>query len=237
MAQANQMTLDDLKKVAQQLGEENGKGNDTQVKFAMKLVEGAFYNAIDLEADKHGKDKDDAIILAGEYVKAQTGSSYFDHRAPNQKKLVSCCRSLIKLGQWPNGGPGEPLGTMNNLVTDWSKLRQQPANKGKLDDAFNTMMKFARQQVKRDAIMDKAELNDLCFKKQASQRTVEQRLDSARKELTKIKELDSSSHIIVAINEITKRLKAIAIEKGKNAQTKAQAKKNTSTVAGAAAHA
>jgi uncharacterized protein YeaC (DUF1315 family) len=212
----NAISFEDLKKVATQLGEEAGKGKDTRVKFQMKLVEAAFYNAVDLVENKHGKDKDDAVILTEAYVKAQGSSSYFDAKAPNQRKEISCARTAIKLGQWPNGGPGEPLQTMNNLMTTWAKERQKPENKGKLDDASNTLMRFARQQIKRDAVIDTAELRDLCFKKQPGERTVEQRLEAARKELTKLKELDNSSHIIVAINEITKRLKAIAVEKGKN---------------------
>lgn len=240
-AASNQLTFADMEKVAVQLGEEAGKGNDTRVKFQMKLVEAAFYNAVNLEPDKHGKDKDDATVLTEAYVKARSGASYFDTKAPNQRKEISVTRSMIKLGQWPNGGPGEPLQSMNNLITDWAKLRQKPENKGRLDDASNTLTKFSRVQTKRDSVLTQAELHDLCFKRPPSERTVEQRLEGVRKELMKIEKLDPSGHIKAAQNEITKRLKAIATEKGVTAKAKADAKANakhqSAGKTGAAAHA
>lgn len=222
-AASNAIKFDDLMKIASELGAEAGKGKDTQIKFLLKTVEGGYFGALDLDSNKHGSDVDDATRLSEAYVKAQTGAIVFDAKAPNQRKLISCVRTCVRLGQWPKGGVGEPLATVNNLMTTRQKLRQNPATAKKLDDAANTLLKYARQQLKRDTLMSDAELQSMCFKSQAPLSTAEDILDGVRKTLIKLRDgkaangtaKDDSTHVVAAIAELNKRLKAIAAEKVK----------------------
>src|SRR6266536_3198858 len=105
---SNKLDLAQLMARATELGEQAGKGKDTQIKFLLSCVEGAYHNAIDLVTNKHGNDVDDAIKLSEAYVKAQGGSTVFDAKAANQRKLASTLRTGIKLGQYTKGGVGEP---------------------------------------------------------------------------------------------------------------------------------
>ena len=218
----NVITANDLMDVAQELGKEAGKGRDTQIKFLLKVVEGGYHNAVDLAKNKHGQDIDDATKLAETYVKARQNSVMFDAKADNQRKLISCLRTNIKLGQWPKGGNGEPLQTVNNLWTMWRKLRADPALAKTLDDAANTQMKYARAQLKRDTLLSDDELRELCFRKpKGDALTAEERLEATRKLLDKLIKggfpdgaQDNSSDVIVARDSLTRRLIAIAKEKG-----------------------
>jgi len=218
----NVITAADLLDVAQELGKQAGQGKDTQVKFLLKVLEGAYHNAIDLAGNKHGKDIDDATKLVEAYVKAQSGATVFDHKAPNQRKTISCARTMIKFGQWTKGGNGEPIASANNLMTMRQKLRQNPTEAKKLDDAANTLLKQARTQLKRDTLLTDEELRQLCYKKpKGDAPTAEERLESTRKLLDKLIKgdlpdgaQDNSSDVIVARDSLTRRLIAIAKAKG-----------------------
>jgi len=213
----NGLSFADLTTIAQDLGAQAGQGKDTQIKMLMKLVEGGYHSAIDSDRNKHGQDMDDATKLAETYVKAQTGATVFDAKAPNQRKLISCFRTCIKLGQWPKGGPGEPLGTMNNLMSQRQKLRQNPATAKKVDDAANTLLKYARQQLKSDQLIPDDQLNEMCFRKTPELRTAEEIVESLRKQLRQLHEgkaanntaLDNSKHVKDAINALSRRLEEI----------------------------
>lgn len=182
-AQKNSVTFDALKQMAADLGQQAGQGKDTQIKFHLKLVEAAFQGNIDLTENKHG-DKDDATVLVEAYVKAQSGATVFDAKAPNQRKSISLARTCIKLGQWPKGGPGEPLQTVNNLMTTRNALRKKPDMAKKLDDATNSLMRYARAQLKSDTLIDTAELQSFCMKKEPATRDGEDILKSVQKVLT-----------------------------------------------------
>jgi hypothetical protein len=219
----NHMTYADLQAVATTLGKSAGEGKDTQIKFLLKMVEGGFHSVIDLETDKHGKDVDDATELAETYVKAQGSAVVFDAKAPNQRKLVSCLRTTIKLGQWPKGGPGEPLATVGMLMTIRQKLRADPANAKKLDDAANTLLRYARTQIKRDQLLDEAELKGMCFKPTAPHKTPEQIVTECRNSLKQLLEgkasagtaHDTSPFIKAAIGSLNQRLNEIATKRNK----------------------
>lgn len=221
LATPNVIGINDLMAVAKELGEQAGKGQDTQVKFLLKAVEGGYHNAIDLKGHKHGRDIDDATKLAEAYVKARNGSVVFDAKAANQQKLISTLRTSIKLGQWPKGGNGEPLQTVNILMTMRQRLRQNPAEAKKLDDAANTLLKYARAQLKKDVLLSDEELKQLCYKPTpADAPTAEERIEAQRKALDKLIKgfpdgaQDNSSDIILARDSLTRRLIAIAKAKG-----------------------
>lgn len=221
-AQTNRITLDQLMARANELGEQAGKGKDTQIKFLLSCMEGGYHNAVDLISNKHGQDIDDATRLAEAYVKAQGTATVFDAKAPNQRKLVSTLRTSIKLGQYPKGGVGEPLATVNNLMAHRQKLRKDPATSKKLDDAANVFLKYARAQLKRDTLIDGQELFDFCMKKTPELPSATEVLESIRNQLMKLANgqaaqntaQDNSPEVKAAISALTSRLTAIAKQKG-----------------------
>jgi hypothetical protein len=220
---ANIPTFQDLVDAATQLGAEAGKGKDTQVKFLLKTVEGGYHNILDLNHNKHGTDVDDATKLAETYVKAQQGSVVFDAKAPNQRKLVSCLRTGIKLGAWPNGGNGEPIATVNKLMSRRQKLKQNPATAKRLNDAANSLLSFARAQLKRDTLIPEDDFDEYLFKPQQEAATAEEIIASTVKKLDKL--IDGSAshgtaqcntpHIVNARNNLRQELAAIAIAKAR----------------------
>lgn len=219
----NGTTFADLLQTASDLGAEAGKGKDTQIKFLLKAVEGGYHGACDLSANKHGTDVDDATKLSEAYVKAQQGAVVFDAKAPNQRKLISTVRTGIKLGGWPKGGNGEPLATVNNLITTRQNLRKIPAEAKKLDDAANTLMKYARAQLKRDTLIGDDELKEFCYKKAPNLPTAEDIIESMEKQLSKLIDgsaahstaQDNSTEVRNARQMLRGRLSAIATARGK----------------------
>lgn len=216
---SNVMTFDDMLETATQLGTEAGKGKDTQIKFLLKAVEGGYHNILDLTPGKHGPDVDDAVRLSEAYFKAQQGAVVFDAKAPNQRKLASTVRVAIRLGSWPKGGAGEPLATVNNLMTLRQNLRKKPENAKLLEDAANTLLKYARVQLKRDELLEADELEEFCFKPVKEETTAEAVLERMAKQLDKLIEgdgdmQDNSSEVISARRSVRKRLEAIATAQG-----------------------
>lgn len=222
---ANAITFADLMQTAQELGEQSGKGKDTQVKFFLKTVEGGYHNALDLNANKHGTDVDDATKLAETYVKASNASVVFDAKAMNQRKLISCIRTTIKLGSWPKGGNGEPLATVGNLMTKRQKLRTNPAVAKKLDDAANTLLKYARAQLKRDTLIPDTDFDEFLYRPSRDTPTVEDLLSGMVKKLDGVISgsahqgavQDNSNEVRMARHNLQQRLAAIAKGRSKPA--------------------
>ncbi len=221
-AGSNTLTLDALKAKATELGEQFGKGKDTQIKFLLTTLEGGYHNAVDLAPNKHGVGRDDASILAEAYVKARGTATVFDAKSDNQQKLISTLRTAIKLGQWPKGGQGEPLATVNALMTERQKLRRDPNVAKKLDDAANAFLKYARTQMKRDTLIDPKEFNDFLFKKVKDPATATEHVESLRNSLKKLIDgaasggmaQDNSKLVRDAHKALTDRLAEIARAKG-----------------------
>lgn len=219
-AQTNKRSLDSLLAVANELGEQAGKGKDTQIKFLLSCLEGGYHGVIDLTASKHGTDVDDATKLAEAYVKAQGTATVFDHKAANQRKLISTLRTSIKLGAWPKGGNGEPLQTVDTLVAHRQKLRRDPTtDKKKLDDAANTFLRYARAQLKRDHLIEGDELHSYCFKPVRDPATSEERVEALRNSVKQLVDgkgqvQDNSPKVRSAMQALTDRLVEIAKSKG-----------------------
>lgn len=222
---SNKMTLDQLCDVMESLGAQEAQGKDGQVKADLKAAECAFIGSVDLAKDKHGPGIDDATRLAAAYVKGRNSAVIFDHKEPKQRKLCSNIRTMIKLGGSPKFGVGEPMATLNNLMTIRQNLRKT-ANKGiKLDDAHNTLMRFAREQLKRDTLISDAdELKSFCVRSETDPRTAEDVIKGWLNQATKLKtgklsncpELDNSQEITTIINACNRRLSAIAKAKNPN---------------------
>jgi hypothetical protein len=104
------------------------------------------------------------------------------------------------------------------------KLRQDPLNAKKLDDAANTALRYARAQLKRDQVIDPAELRTFCLKPVSEPTTGEDVIESIRKTAYRLREgkvtncpdLDNSQEVQDIIRACTKRLVAIAKAKNPN---------------------
>jgi hypothetical protein len=185
-ALANVITFDDMLRIADDLGTQAGNGVDTQIKFMLKMVEGGYHGALTMDPNKHGPSVDDATKLAETYVKARNIAVVFDAKAPNQRKFISTLRTGIKLGAWPKGGNGEPLATVNELMTIRQNLKKVPAEAKRLDDATNTLLNYARAQMKRDQLIEPSELRGFCYRKVNELPTAEDIIESCAKQLDKL---------------------------------------------------
>ena len=220
----NAPTFADLLKDAEDLGKQRALGNDTQIKFDLKIAEAAFHGRISLDKDKHGTGIDDAAKLSEVYAKAQGSATIFDAKAPNQRKLISTTRTMIKFGSWTKGGTGEPLNSLNAFVALRQKLRADPANAKKLDDAHNSALRYARAQIREDNLIPQSRFREFIFKSQPDLRTVEEILAGIRKtaqdlldgKAAKNTAQDTSAEVLMIKNAVTKRLADIAVARGAN---------------------
>lgn len=219
-AKPNTLSLADLLVTAEDLGKQAALGVDVQIKMDLKVLDAAFQGVVDLSANKHGTGIDDATKLSEAYWKSRNGAAVFDAKAANQRKLISNIRKSVKLGMWSKGGPGEPLNTVNNLMTLRQKLRRDPATAKKLDDAHNTFMRFATQQLKRDQVIPDAELAAFCYRPERDEATLEDFYEGTRKKFQKLRDgklsgmQDTGKEIDDVIRACTSKLVAIAKAKG-----------------------
>jgi hypothetical protein len=217
----------DLMSRAAELGTTAAKGRNTQVQFHLMVTDAAFAGTIDLTTNKHGPDRDDALILSEAYVRAQNTAAIFDPKAPNQRKATSLVRTCIKLGHYrpiKGGGSGEPMRTVNALMGAWQAARQSPAKKNskKLDDATNTLMRYARAQLRDDKLIPDSRFPEFMFRKDKDSPDAEELVARARDALGKLingkaaggTATDDSDEVKNAHQWLTVRLAKIAEDKG-----------------------
>lgn len=221
---SNKITFDSIRADMRELGAQAGQGVDTQVKALLRAVEGSYHAALDLSPNKHGTEIDDATLLAEDYVKARNGSVVFDAKAPNQRKLVSTIRTSIKLGSWTKGGNGEPIATVQNLMTMRNNLKKIPAEATKLNDAANTLLNYARTQLKRDTLIEDDELKTFCYKKPQEFATAEDIIERCAKQLESLANgkaahgtaQNNGKNVTDAARALRKELAAIATARGQS---------------------
>jgi hypothetical protein len=221
---SNKITFDNIRADMRELGAQAGQGQDTQIKALLRAVEGGYHNALDLTKDKHGPDIDDATLLAEDYVKARNGSVVFDAKDPNQRKLVSTVRTSIKLGSWPKGGNGEPIATVQNLMTMRNNLKKIPAEAKKLNDAANTLLNYARTQLKRDTLIEDDELKGFCYKKPQELASAEDIIERCAKQLESLANgkaahgtaQNNGKNVTDAARALRKELASIATARGQS---------------------
>lgn len=182
----NDQRFDDLLKRARDFGTASGTAKDVQIKFGLALVDAAYEGVIDMTPDKHGKGEDDALKLCAEYAIHSRGATQFFVGSDSAKVQIAKARTCIKLGGWTKGGRGEPINTVNQLMAIRRKLRADPNVAGSLDDAYSTLLRYARAQLKLDALMATAELTDFCMKPTPKPKTVEKKLKAIKKEIDKL---------------------------------------------------
>lgn len=205
---SNAPTFADLEKIATELGTLTGQGKNSFSQFLLKITEAGFLGTLDVDPNKHGNGVDDAQKLTGTYVKAQTGATIFDAKAPNQRVTTSKARTMIRFSMWSKGGTGEPMGMLNKFVARRQQLRKDPAMSKRLDDASNCLVAVARAQLKSDHLLQASDFDQYLLKKKAAGPTEEAKLEAIRKAANS-KLLDQATSKAIA-RECTKRLAAIA---------------------------
>ena len=227
---SNILTFIDMLELAKQTGIDEATGKDGQPRYLLKIVEAAFVGALDNDANKHGTGIGDAQKLTEAYVKARAGANIFDAKALAGRVAINRTRTMIKLGMWPKGGPGEPLSTLNSLMTLRDKLRKDNSFIKRIEDPTNCMLRFARAQLKRDSVIDMAELQEFCLKREPEARSAEDFWEQVRRtgrqlaegKLANCPEQDNSDEMKTLLRVATKRLTEIAKGRGENAGKKAK---------------
>src|SRR5215467_11188940 len=151
---SNKLTVKQLEQEFDHLGKTEGQGRDAQIKFHLRLVEAAYQQAIDLTENKHGDGRDDATVLVEAYYNARNGNggTQWDAKASNIRKARSVAKLCIKLGSWGSeDGSTEPWETVQHLMNARRELQRQRAEN--LDDACNTLFRFARTQLKEKEVI------------------------------------------------------------------------------------
>lgn len=212
--------FEDLLAKAKEYGADRAQGADAQVKFALMVMEAGYLGTVDLTPHKHGQNRRDGMVLAETYVRARTGATVFDTKSDSARKLISNLDKCIKLGGDHRWGGSEPMSTVNDLL----RFRQSEKKAGskKLDDAFNTLMRFATAQLKSDTMLTGPALQAFVYRRETEARDAEDVLDSVRKMLTKLTQgkvanchdADASAEVKAAIKQISTRLTNIAKSKG-----------------------
>ncbi len=216
---SNKPNFVDVLKDIQALGETEAKGKDGWVQCLLKIVDAAFTGAIDLTANKHGNDLDDAQKLANAYTSAAREVGIFDRKPPAVKKCASCIRTMVRLGMWPKGGPSQPLEAVNTFMTIYRRMRTDPAHAKRMIDAANALLTFARTQIKRDSVIDEDEMRGFMLRKEPDPKEEEDWLELIRRKALNAKTGKGGVAVDVATAEkieraCTSRLKEIAKARG-----------------------
>lgn len=211
---SNAPSFESLLADAKELGELAGKGKDTQIKFDLKVADGAYLGTLSLDPNKHGSGRDDATLLAEAYVRATQGAVVFDVRADKTRKQVSNVRKCIKVGANPKWGRGQPMQFINEFIEFRQKVRAKDATALKkapngrtdkdLDDAHNGLMRLFTAQLKSDTLLSEQTRNSFAFKTEKGEVTEMEKLDAIRKALKKTG--DQSLQVKNAYDMITLRI-------------------------------
>lgn len=200
---------------ADELGRQAGQGKDSQIKFDLKILELAFLGLLDLNPNKHGEGIRDGKVAAERYYKAQTGASYFDHKVPSARKLVSNVDKCIHVGMQGKWGPGQPIGIVNDMLAMRTKFKEAGET---VEDAHNTLMRLLTNLKKRDDLPTEDELREVILKKEPAQLDAEDIFERIKKlatglragTITNCPDQDTSAEIDRIVKNAEKRLKEIA---------------------------
>lgn len=194
---ANAPKFLDLVAEAEKWGEQHAQGEDVQIKFALTLTNAADAGTIDLTPNKHGTGIDDAMKLSEAYARGRNRTVIFNHKETKQRKLGSTSRLMIRIGGCPKFSTRAAI---NDLLVIRQAIRkkdksvklsdgttlQLPDGAAKLDDAFNTLCRWARAQLKLDAIMTPQEMLPFCFRNSSEPQTAQEWLTATAKKALKM---------------------------------------------------
>lgn len=201
---------------ASELGTQAGQGKDSQIKFDLKLIESAYLGLINLDPNKHGKGVRDGKVLAEAYYKAQTGATVFDHKQPNQRKLISNVDKCIAVGMMnTKWGSGQPVSVVNDMLQRRAYFKEKGE---KVEDAHNTLMRFLTELKRRDNLPTERDIEDIVLKKDPAKVGLEDVWDRIRKLATGLRagtipnctDQDTSPEIDRIIKNAERRLTKLA---------------------------
>jgi hypothetical protein len=213
MPKSNTPTFEDMLAEADRLGGLQGEGEDSQIKFLLKLVEGAYLGVFNLEKNRRGTNIDDAAAMSERYFKARNKGAIFNRDARNIQKLCSTHRRGIQFGRETRWGRSPSVLQMSNeYVEQWrqyrseldSKSRRHPVSGKRLNDAFNAFQLFITAQMKSGSVLSKEERNALMWVKDTDAKTEMEKLDDIRKAIKKTG--DASPQMQVAYDKVTERI-------------------------------
>jgi len=221
----NGLTVQVYEERLKQLAGEKGRGKDSQVRALMQTVELAYHGGLDLTKHKHGDGRDDALKYAEMYVNTQAGAQVFDSKLDSHQKTASCFRACIKVGGKSGLGQGEPLSGMGQLLDIRRQIAKKQGNKA-VDDAANTLLRWARLQGNANRAFGEEELREIARKKVPDIKTAAEIISGARGVLQKLAKglaangnaSDQSQEVQDAIGNLTTRLVNIAKEKANGSQ-------------------
>jgi hypothetical protein len=211
-AKSNAKSFEEYREDFRKLGKDAGKGKDAQIKFDLLLVEGAYKGRFDLNENKHGTGRSDAVVLSEDYMKAQGSAVVFDLALNNIQKLVSNAKKCIEIGVCTQWGRDQPDAFVNEFATQWQKFkgeldrktRRHPSNGLKLNDVHNGLMKLLTAQKKSPSLLPASERHEFCFMPEKDEKTEMEKLDDIRKAIKKTG--DQSVQIKAAYDSITQRI-------------------------------
>lgn len=160
----NDYRADDFFSKCEEYGKRIAAGEDALPQLYIDVIQGAYDGYLDLQKDKHGQNLDDAMYAYTRAMTSKSGAAVFKGKADSLNSQASRVRSILKVGLWTRGGTGQPIERRNKLVNVWSKLATEPHAKGRRVSLAEALIKFARVQVKRDAILTDEELQNLCLR-------------------------------------------------------------------------
>lgn len=105
-------------------------------------------------------------------------------------------------------------------MTIRQRLKNSSLTRSKVDDAANTLLRYARRQIKLDTLIDKEELEQLCYKGERDNPELMDVLVAQRNALTKLRDgkavhgtvQDNSPQIIACIDALQDRIRVLGEE-------------------------
>lgn len=201
----NDTRLSDLKKMVTKFGGEAALGKDAMPKLAMATIRAAADDVITA---------DDAGDLYALYVKAENSKLIHEQAKGSQKVQVSKLRQIISMGLMRTIDPVAVLQTAYDVREE---LKAESATGVKPAYAF--YVDVAREQLKQETQLDRAEIRELAFRGGPAERTVQQELEAIAKKLEGLISgenrqglKDDSQAVIDAYDAIKTRIATLTFE-------------------------
>ncbi len=209
----NDHRFDDLCKEAETYGADRAKGEDSLVLMALKALQGAFDGYVTTGKDTHGPGVDDAEFLQRKYEGMRNASAKVQ-RTTSQKGQASKLRTCIRLGEWPHGGVGEPMNTINLLIDEYNKLSNDKTYEGKIESAYRMLQKYAAAQVRLKSVIPQDELKAFALKKEGIPKNLEEYIEAIAAHIQKLVDgkavkgtiKDDSAEVVDALDLLKQRL-------------------------------
>jgi hypothetical protein len=212
MSISNHPSLAEVRAQVKQLGKDQANGKESQIRFALVIVENSHYGLFDLQPNKHGPGKDDANLLMDDWIEGKEECQFHDRTSGSGKKTLSNIKKMVRLGGCPKWGRS----TYDNVNTLLAMRLEEQKNKKKVKGAHDCLLEYATAQLGSDHLIVGDELREFVFTNEKEPDTEETVLESARKTLNRLSKgrvpasASSKAAAEAAINVITQGLADLA---------------------------